>query len=115
MKNNYSVEFDYRGLDVSAKINIYTPAVLTLRNGDPGYPAEGGDCESFTWEVGDLDEVLVWLELSEQEDRLARITYRMSGRLPVSLFRKINHDWAADICENAEDVFWNESGGPDES
>lgn len=44
-------------LDVTAHVSDYYPAVMYLRNGDPGYPAEGGevedleviDQEGFTW------------------------------------------------------------------
>lgn len=35
-------------LDVSAHISDYHPAVMYLRNGDPGYPAEGGEVEDLT-------------------------------------------------------------------
>ncbi len=35
-------------LDVSAHISDYYPAVMYLRNGDPGYPAEGGEVEDLT-------------------------------------------------------------------
>ncbi len=34
-------------LDVSATITDYHPAVMYLRNGDPGYPAEGGEVEDL--------------------------------------------------------------------
>ncbi len=35
-------------LDVSASISAYYPAVMYMRNGDPGYPAEGGEVEDLT-------------------------------------------------------------------
>lgn len=35
-------------LDVSANISTYHPAVMYLRNGDPGYPEEGGEVEGLT-------------------------------------------------------------------
>ncbi len=35
-------------LDVSASITDYYPAVMYLNNGDPGYPAEGGEVEDLT-------------------------------------------------------------------
>ncbi len=34
-------------LDVSALITDYYPAVMYLRNGDPGYPSEGGEVEDL--------------------------------------------------------------------
>ena len=51
-------------LDVSAKITDYYPAVMYLSNGDPGYPAEGGEVEDLevigpdgiTWD--DIPEAL---------------------------------------------------------
>lgn len=35
-------------LDVSATITDYYPSVMYLSNGDPGYPAEGGEVEDLT-------------------------------------------------------------------
>ena len=35
-------------LDVSATITDYYPAVMYLCNGDPGYPAEGGEVDDLT-------------------------------------------------------------------
>lgn len=35
-------------LDVSASFSDYSPAVMYLSNGDPGYPAEGGEIEELT-------------------------------------------------------------------
>ncbi len=35
-------------LTVEATITDYHPAVMYLSNGDPGYPAEGGDIEDIT-------------------------------------------------------------------
>ncbi len=35
-------------LDVSATLSAYYPAVMYMRNGDPGYPAEGGEVEDVT-------------------------------------------------------------------
>lgn len=34
-------------LDVTASITDYYPAVMYLSNGDPGYPAEGGEVEGL--------------------------------------------------------------------
>lgn len=33
--------------EVTAEISDYHPAVMYLRNGDPGYPEEGGDVEDL--------------------------------------------------------------------
>ncbi len=35
-------------LDVTASITDYYPAVMYMNNGDPGYPAEGGEVEDLT-------------------------------------------------------------------
>ncbi len=54
---NVSFEYEYEPpedeaetlmLDVSASISDYYPAVMYLNNGDPGYPAEGGEVEDLT-------------------------------------------------------------------
>lgn len=34
-------------LNATATISTYHPAVMYLRNGDPGYPAEGGEVEDM--------------------------------------------------------------------
>lgn len=34
-------------LEVEAEVSDYHPAVRYLRNGDPGYPAEGGEVEDL--------------------------------------------------------------------
>ena len=49
-------------IDVKAHITPYYPAVRYLRNGDPGFPAEGGEVEDLeaTWPDGssvDLDKI----------------------------------------------------------
>lgn len=41
-------EYETLLLDVNAHISDYHPAVMYLRNGDPGYPAEGGEVEDLT-------------------------------------------------------------------
>ena len=38
-------EYEYVMLAVSAKVGDFYPEVRNLRNGDPGYPAEGGEVE----------------------------------------------------------------------
>lgn len=35
-------------LDATATISAYYPAVMYMSNGDPGYPAEGGEVEDMT-------------------------------------------------------------------
>lgn len=34
-------------LDVTASVTDYYPAVMYMNNGDPGYPAEGGEVEDL--------------------------------------------------------------------
>jgi hypothetical protein len=41
-ENLNEIEFE-----VSAEISPFYPAVMYLRNGDPGYPAEGGELFNF--------------------------------------------------------------------
>ncbi len=38
---------DYREVRIVGEISPYYPAVMYLSNGDPGYPAEGGEIESY--------------------------------------------------------------------
>lgn len=52
MQTGYTIEeFDFRGepialeLDVTFAVSPYHPAMPYLPNGDPGYPAEGGEVE----------------------------------------------------------------------
>ena len=47
-ESNADGEYEIILLDVSASISDYYPAVMYLRNGDPGYPAEGGEVEDLT-------------------------------------------------------------------
>lgn len=46
-----------RLLDVEATISDYYPAVRYLSNGDPGYPAEGGEVEDLTVTMPDGSEL----------------------------------------------------------
>ncbi len=39
---------DYREIRVVGEISRFMPAVMHLSNGDPGYPAEGGEIEEYT-------------------------------------------------------------------
>jgi hypothetical protein len=39
--------FDLVPITVEADVSAYYPAVMYLRNGDPGYPAEGGEIEDI--------------------------------------------------------------------
>jgi hypothetical protein len=42
-------------LDVEFEISEYIPAVHTLSNGDPGYPAEGGDLYITSVSLGGVE------------------------------------------------------------
>lgn len=44
---NAAGDYETLMLDVSANITDYYPAVMYLRNGDPGYPSEGGEVEDL--------------------------------------------------------------------
>ena len=48
-------DYSYLMLNVSAHISDYHSAVMYLSNGDPGYPAEGGEVEDL--EVVGLDGI----------------------------------------------------------
>ena len=45
--NSPDDEPDYIELRVTAQISQFHPAVMHLSNGDPGYPAEGGEVEGI--------------------------------------------------------------------
>jgi hypothetical protein len=56
-------------VDLDGSISKYYPAVMYLRNGDPGYPEEGGELEDFTVTLDGKD---ITDELSKEEyDRLS--------------------------------------------
>jgi len=94
----HRVNFSYRGLYIEALISPYQAA-------DYYHPPEGGECEDYTFEVEDIDEVLLYLELStEGLDELVRGYYRLYGRLPKQLKDRIKHEW--DIPEEATTEFW---------
>lgn len=48
----------------------YRPAVMYLKNGDPGYPAEGGDLNDFTVELfgEDITEKLDPIQLENLQN-----------------------------------------------
>ena len=46
-----------RSIRVKGKISEYRPAVMYLRNGDPGYPAEGGEIEDYKIYAEDGTEI----------------------------------------------------------
>ena len=110
---SYSIDLTYRGLAIDAEIEDYDPGVHTFSNGDPGYPPSGGCCESFTWVVDDIDEVLCELEIeSEGVENMVRAFYRMFNRLPSTLVEKIDRDWEEGIMDAATEHFWEKCGGP---
>ena len=48
-------EIEYR---VKGFMSAHVPAVMHLANGDPGYPAEGGEIEDFeVWKIVDGKEI----------------------------------------------------------
>lgn len=103
---SYAIDFSYRGLAVSATIDSYDA-------GDRMQPPEGGTCEDLDWEVEDIDEVLLHVELStEGLDQMIRGFYRIFGRLPATLVARIERDWNDDLYSEATDYFWNDVGGP---
>lgn len=44
-------------VSVCVSVSEYRPAVRYLRNGDPGYPAEGGEVEEITVALSDGTEM----------------------------------------------------------
>lgn len=110
---SYSVDLTFRGLAIDAEIEDYDPGVRTFSNGDPGYPPSGGCCYDFDWEVDDIDELLCELEIeSEGVENMVRAFYRICGKLPDTLIKRIERDWEEDIMEAATEYFWQDVGGP---
>ncbi len=55
-------------VELDGRVTPYHPAVMYLKNGDPGYPEEGGELEDFTVTLDGKD---ITDELSKEEyDRL---------------------------------------------
>ena len=52
-----SSNITYKGVDMYVEFNYseYRPAVYYLSNGDPGYPAEGGEFEITSIQVGGIE------------------------------------------------------------
>lgn len=72
-KVSFSYDLDVEGLEdhsvtveVEATISDYHPAVMHLANGDPGYPAEGGEVEDLRVLLQDGTEVSPTPELYEK-------------------------------------------------
>lgn len=65
-------DINFRGVDIRVHYEAtpYVPAVYYLSNGDPGYPAEGGDFDIYSVEV---EGVNIWELLSEDTlDKIAQ-------------------------------------------
>ncbi len=48
-------EFEYVSLDIEATIAPGRAAVMYLKNGDPGYPAEGAEINELTIKLNGVD------------------------------------------------------------
>ena len=68
-------------LDVVAKISDYHPPIYRLSNGDPGWPAEGGEVEDMTVRLPDGTEL---------------------ENVPEPLYNS--------LCEQATEIFWSDDG-----
>lgn len=69
----YLLRYDAEGneteitVELEGYISKYYPAVMYLKNGDPGYPEEGGELEDFSVWLGDED-ITETLTKAEYED-----------------------------------------------
>ena len=88
---------------VEATITDYHPAVMHLSNGDPGYPAEGGDIEDITITGPDGK---VWDNDTPTHVGYWKFSYENGALVPGSLFRGFK---AISIQEAVEDVIINAS------
>jgi len=104
----HTIDLEYRGLNIEAEIDPGDPGVHTYSNGDPGYPADPGGCESFTWEVGDIDEVIEALEVEEvNTERMIRACHKYTGELPPIIIQKIETEWEDEIADAATQKYWD--------
>lgn len=96
--NNDDYRIEYKGAEYSVVVSAYgegwyTPAVPYLRNGDPGYPADGD------WDIKEIDitQIKVWDE--DKEDWAVVNDYSDEYKDLVKAFK----DWVIDNLE--EDDF----------
>lgn len=102
---SYSIEFNTRGLAVTAEIEAYDC-------GDRWDPPSGGTCEKVEWSVDDIDEVMESLEIdNELLERVLRADFARTGELPLTIAATINDEW--DLMEAATEYFWHDIGGPE--
>lgn len=89
MKKGCSFDFETtyheRALRLTGVITAYYPAVMYLRNGDPGYPAEGGEIEDL--KIFLVQEVGGKKKETELRDRVGRIGEKLTDEI---------YEWVAD-------------------
>jgi hypothetical protein len=96
---SYEVQFSFKGLRVEAVISDYW-------SGDREQPPEGGTCESFSWSVEDVWELILELQLPE----MVAAFFGLFGRLPKTVEAKIEREF--NLAGEVEEYFWHELGGP---
>jgi hypothetical protein len=75
---------ELREIRVVGEIGRYYPAVMHLPNGDPGYPAEGGDIESYT-----ITDKLTGVEIEDPDGKIL-------DSVMDDVYEKASEDAAAD-------------------
>lgn len=123
----------FKGLWIEYEVEPYSPAVHTLSNGDPGYPAEGGYCTEWEAEdFDDLDEFLcelescwarpAWWRLGSRMVRwvvlfLIQNFYRLKPRDQARMFKVATQlaaeHWEDEIMQHCTEHYWDDIGGPD--
>ena len=124
----------YNGLEIDYSVEEYSPAVMYLSNGDPGYPAEGGCCDG--WEIVGIDDIdelfeFIGIEIEDQdpswlqrkmfrvlrwcveEERWETLPAKQQGMLTRRFARFAQRFWSSEIEEHCTAHYWDEIGGPD--
>ncbi len=92
---NVSVMWDAGGdnlreIRIVGEISKYYPAVMYLSNGDPGYPAEGGEIENYR-----IFDKISGAEIYDAEGKIL-------DSVMDEVYEKISEDAAADQADAAE-------------
>ena len=117
----------FKGLEIHYEVSPYTPATYYRSNGDPGDPAEGGECE--TWYIDHVDDVEEFIEHLREEIAPRKLSERIAFGVmcwwlrhqdnfdPDHRFRVLRHairrikdTWADDIEQHCTAHYWEEIG-----
>ena len=87
---------EYRGLRVEGDVDPYVSGVRPSLSHD-GHPEEGGGCWEHSWDVADINEVLLHLGLSEGIQRMIHGYFILFGYLPNTIVWHIDTTWELEM------------------